>query len=265
MTEALKQALQMALEDLTEATSFTSKKSRDRQAKTLAALRTALTQADHFPDAGKMIQATASEPVARIDGPLSLGRDGLYRAEVTFTRGIPQFTDLYTAQPAPAARKISRDDLKVLMSESGYVHVTAQEKADFINGFRHAEAHHGIGSQPTAPAVPADVSEAKWCEYIAAALDCWLLICGADLFTMGRDRRVKAMEGIIIRRMWTLKREATPAAAPAVPEVSNDHIRAVFMSNGFTIKEGCTDLKPYVYAAARALLASTPTSTKGGV
>lgn len=37
--------------------------------------------------------------------------------------------------------------------------------------------------------------------------------------------------------------------------MTNDQIRAVFLANGFTVKEGQTDLKPYVYAAARALLA----------
>lgn len=31
-------------------------------------------------------------------------------------------------------------------------------------------------------------------------------------------------------------------------------IRRVFLANGFTIKEGQDDLKPYVYAAARALV-----------
>ena len=48
-----------------------------------------------------------------------------------------------------------------------------------------------------------------------------------------------------------------PAAAPkpAVNEpISDEQIRAVFLANGFTIKDGLSDLKPYVYAAARALL-----------
>ena len=36
--------------------------------------------------------------------------------------------------------------------------------------------------------------------------------------------------------------------------VSDAQIKAVFLANGFTIKEGMTDLKPYVYQAARALL-----------
>lgn len=37
--------------------------------------------------------------------------------------------------------------------------------------------------------------------------------------------------------------------------ITDEQIRAVFMANGFTIKDGHTDLKPYVYAAARAVLA----------
>lgn len=52
------------------------------------------------------------------------------------------------------------------------------------------------------------------------------------------------------------------AAAPQqpVPAVQGDaltreQIRDVFLANGFTIKEGLTDLMPYVYDAAYALLA----------
>ncbi len=40
--------------------------------------------------------------------------------------------------------------------------------------------------------------------------------------------------------------------------ITDDQIREVFLANGFTIKDGQTDLKPYVYAAARALLAMAP-------
>ena len=42
------------------------------------------------------------------------------------------------------------------------------------------------------------------------------------------------------------------------PAVTRDQIREVFMRCGFTIKEGQTDLKQYVYDAAYALLASAP-------
>lgn len=46
---------------------------------------------------------------------------------------------------------------------------------------------------------------------------------------------------------------ATQPAQAAQP-VARDVIRDVFLRNGFTIKDGCSDLKPYVYAAANALL-----------
>ncbi len=46
-------------------------------------------------------------------------------------------------------------------------------------------------------------------------------------------------------------------AAPALVSLTDDQIREVFLANGFTVKEGQTDLKPYVFAAARALLAKT--------
>ena len=41
--------------------------------------------------------------------------------------------------------------------------------------------------------------------------------------------------------------------------VTRDQIRDVFMRNGFTVKEGQTDLKSYVYAAAEELLALVDT------
>lgn len=46
-----------------------------------------------------------------------------------------------------------------------------------------------------------------------------------------------------------------PSAAILAPGMSNDTIRAAFLATGFTIKEGETDLRPYVYEAARLLLA----------
>jgi hypothetical protein len=46
----------------------------------------------------------------------------------------------------------------------------------------------------------------------------------------------------------------TNTPAPANEAVLNDTIREVFLAHGFTIKEGQTDLKPYVYDAVHALL-----------
>ena len=55
------------------------------------------------------------------------------------------------------------------------------------------------------------------------------------------------------RNIARLALSATQPAQAAQP-VSRDVIRDVFLRNGFTIKDGCSDLKPYVYAAANALL-----------
>ena len=53
-----------------------------------------------------------------------------------------------------------------------------------------------------------------------------------------------------------LKAEAQqPPHATQPSEVTDSMIREAFLANGFTIKDGHSDLKPYVYAAARAILA----------
>lgn len=48
------------------------------------------------------------------------------------------------------------------------------------------------------------------------------------------------------------------APQPAQQAVSKDRIREIFLAAGFTVKEGQTDLKPYVYEAAYALLNEAP-------
>ena len=52
---------------------------------------------------------------------------------------------------------------------------------------------------------------------------------------------------------WAAVDMGIPTSTSAT--MSDEQIKAVFLANGFTIKPGCDDLKPYVYAAARALLA----------
>lgn len=51
-----------------------------------------------------------------------------------------------------------------------------------------------------------------------------------------------------------LKAKQHGGAEQSAPAGERETIRAVFLRNGFTIKEGQTDLKPYVYAAAEELL-----------
>ena len=52
-------------------------------------------------------------------------------------------------------------------------------------------------------------------------------------------------------------KQAAPKAVPG-ESLTRDQIREVFMAHGFTIKEGQTDLKQYVYDAACALLSEAP-------
>ncbi len=51
-----------------------------------------------------------------------------------------------------------------------------------------------------------------------------------------------------------LAEQPQASAAQSAPAGERETIRAVFLRNGFTVKEGQTDLKPYVYAAAEELL-----------
>ena len=54
-----------------------------------------------------------------------------------------------------------------------------------------------------------------------------------------------------------------PQPAEPVNPPTRDQIRAVFLSNGFTIKPGHDDLKEYVYEAARDLLARYGNTQEG--
>ena len=67
MTEnqKLREVLQHAIEDLSSATGFLTRRSREHQSKTVSALAKlqadiiALSTADHLPDAGEMVEAAA--------------------------------------------------------------------------------------------------------------------------------------------------------------------------------------------------------------
>lgn len=47
--------------------------------------------------------------------------------------------------------------------------------------------------------------------------------------------------------------------------MTDAEIKEVFLSRGFSVKAGCNDLKPYVYEAARALLARARTEAFVGL
>jgi hypothetical protein len=65
---------------------------------------------------------------------------------------------------------------------------------------------------------------------------------------------------MVDRANAALNSEDTPAPAgdgAKIDETLNARIREIFLANGFTVKDGQTDLKPYVYKAAYALLWAT--------
>lgn len=49
-----------------------------------------------------------------------------------------------------------------------------------------------------------------------------------------------------------------PVSAAPAGELSDEQIKAILLGVGYTIKPGLDDLKPYVYAGARALLTAAP-------
>ena len=114
----------------------------------------------------------------------------------------------------------------------------------FLDG---AFAFHSMAAAPTAQAAPA--LEAPAAPAVPAG------------FALVPLRLTRAMDEAISEegRQW----EDLLAAAQAVTEeqyeasaqdrLSRDEVRAIFLECGFVIKEGQTDLKPYVYEAAQAL------------
>lgn len=67
----------------------------------------------------------------------------------------------------------------------------------------------------------------------------------------------------LAEELAVIRNRCTPAAATSASSITDDQIREVFLKAGFTIKPGQDDLKPYVFEAARALLALASNKVKG--
>ena len=80
------------------------------------------------------------------------------------------------------------------------------------------------------------------------------------------EAQIEALSGVqaLSAASPPAEQQAAPKAAPG-ESLTRDQIREVFMAHGFTVKEGHTDLKQYVYDAAYALLAmgSAPKAAPG--
>lgn len=73
--------------------------------------------------------------------------------------------------------------------------------------------------QATPEPIPAE--QAKWCEYVAGMVDCWVSAEWSNYHHKDEDRRIKAIAGIIERRLWALQKQ------PATPEPVGEPVGTV--------------------------------------
>ena len=92
-----------------------------------------------------MTEPTYAELIAawKIEAEKNLNRSNDirvgYARAVLAKWGAPQPT-----QAQAGAVPLTREQVKAICVEAGYETATLQERADFINGIRHAERHHRI-------------------------------------------------------------------------------------------------------------------------
>ena len=130
-------------------------------------------------------------------------------------------------------------------------------------------AQGGVGgrlhqiAEPAGDELPESVIDAV-AEALGDAYDCGRVWSAWSYGTMGPDdfsmvaedaERVAEIARSAINADRAMRAQAAPGAAQPAAMLTRAQIRDVFLSNGFTIKEGQTDLKEYVYEAAYALLA----------
>lgn len=123
----------------------------------------------------------------------------------------------------------------------------------------HDEIETLLSAAPAAPQ-PAPVEQtdardaARW-RYIAWHIGvAWNEQGFTSLVRIVSDKHREMLGDMVDRMMAGDWPEAAPQ--PAQQPLTDEQIKRIMLDNGFTIKEGLTDLKPYVYAAARALIAA---------
>lgn len=130
--------------------------------------------------------------------------------------------------------------------------------ADGLHAMQKAQQSHN-GELAACDVLNNDLPDAvieATAEAIGEAYDCVRVWEAWSVGTMGPDdfRQVADDSDRVaeIARAAIIAWHGGTAHPPAVAD--RDAIRCVFMAHGFTIKDGQTDLKPYVYEAAEALL-----------
>lgn len=88
----------------------------------------------------------------------------------------------------------------------------------------------------------------------------WAVVAGdgKQQLYIGREVECQNMArkftGAFLDGAWLASQSAPPPAE--VPLLTDDEIRETYLGNGFTVKDGQHDLKPYVFASARAIEAA---------
>ena len=82
---------------------------------------------------------------------LHLGRSNKLDADIATSKKhpdahhvVPLYVTPQPTQPQAGAVPLTREQVKAICVEAGYDTAMLQDRADFINGIRHAERHHGI-------------------------------------------------------------------------------------------------------------------------
>jgi hypothetical protein len=147
--------------------------------------------------------------------PASVGvtaaqRDTLIDAELE-ARGYPS-----NSRNAARAGWYAHAKAMAAQPASGVAAVGVVRAGTYASGMPWCEVEWLSGDNPPAgtelfTAPPASQEQAKWCEYVAGMIWQWLHDSGAIRWE--EDRCAKAMAGIIERRLWALKREASQEQA----------------------------------------------------
>lgn len=132
-----------------------------------------------------------------------------------------------------------------------HVEVRQEKRSDHQNARQHAKIKRLTAEHDALRGVPT--------ELIACLIDARddvaaeLQRCREAAGYPSTDRRLAAQETLIARVDAAIAAAEDHPPAQPVKRMSADEIRATFLSHGFEIKPGFDDLKPYVYAAARAI------------
>ena len=151
----------------------------------------------------------------------------------------------YVCQPAPQQATPTREAREAEQRARMQARLATRHEGKATADFDLPPPNDAI-QQATPEPVPAE--QAKWCEYVAGMVDCWVSAEWSNYHHMDEDRRVKAIAGIIERRLWALQKQAaTPEPVGEVVAWVDRHDRTEL----YWRKPEQVDVRPLVYGDTR--------------